>query len=130
MSLPWDRYGEPAQPEPPAPVISPPPAPAPQPVDTAKDLVKADAKSRSKRTLIQGLLFDVFAAIIASIAVLSGADPFVKETWIGFGILLIKSIVSATISYFMRMHSAPTIRTQGEKLALMPIPRPVIDNER
>ena len=88
--------------------------------------MKADAASRSKRTLIQGLLFDVFAAVVASIAMLSGADPFVKETWIGFGILLVKSVVSAAISYFMRMRSTPTIRTKGEKLALMPVPRPMI----
>ena len=145
--LPWDRYGakptERVGPVPeatptPAPV-SPPPAPSlpapPPPVaasDTpdATDMVKADAKSRSKRTLVQGLIFDIFAAIVASVALLSGADPFVKETWVGFGILLIKSVVSAIISYFMRMRKAPTIRTKGEKYAIAPVPRPVLDNER
>jgi hypothetical protein len=94
------------------------------------DLVKADARSRSKRTLIQGLLFDVFAAVVASVALLAGADPFVKETWIGFGILLIKSVVSAAISYLMRLKSTPTMRTKGEKYAIAPLPRPITEQER
>lgn len=153
--LPWDRFG-PEPTEPPAPVPEPPTPPIPvpsivvteggsgssgnsagwsartqQPASVpTPDIVKADAASRSKRTLIQGLLFDLFAAVIAAIAMLSGADPFVRETWIGFGILLIKSVVSAAISYFMRLRSTPTIRTKGEKLAIMPVPRPMLDNER
>ena len=94
-----------------------------------KELVIADAKSRSWRTLVQGLIFDVFAAIVAAVAVLSGADPFVKETWVAFGILLLKSVVSAVISYFMRLRVTPTIKIPGETMALMPVPRPMIDEE-
>jgi hypothetical protein len=97
---------------------------------TGRELVVADAKSRSWRTLVQGLIFDVFAAIVASIAVLTGLDPFVRETWIAFGILLLKSVVSAVISYFMRLRITPTMRTEGEKFAIAPLPRPMIDKER
>ena len=97
---------------------------------TGRELVVADAKSRSWRTLVQGLIFDVFAAIVAVVATLSGADPFQRETWIAFGVLLLKSVVSAVISYFMRLRVTPTIRTEGEKMALMPVPRPMINDER
>ena len=96
-----------------------------------KKLVVADAKSRSWRTLVQGLIFDVFAAIVAAVALLSGADPLVKETWLAFGVLLLKSVVSAVISYFMRLKITPTIKTdEGEKMALMPIPRPMLPTEK
>ena len=146
--LPWDRYGpEPSaepelpptvpvevSPEPVSPPPTPPPPAPPPPVDVSgtpepTDLVKADARSRSSRTLIQGLIFDLFAAIVASVALLSGADPFVKETWIGFGILLVKSVVSAAISYFMRLRSTPTARTKGDKYAIMPVPRPILETD-
>lgn len=105
------------------------------PTITAEDsagheLVVADAKSRSWRTLVQGLIFDVFAAIVAAVAILSGADPFVTETWIAFGILLLKSVVSAGISYFMRLKVTPTIRTPGEKMAIMPVPRQMMEEDR
>ena len=95
-----------------------------------KELVIADAKSRSWRTLVQGLIFDVFAAIIAAIALLSGMDPLVKETWIAFGVLLLKSVVSAVISYFMRLKVTPTIKVPGAEYAVMPVPRPMIEEQK
>jgi hypothetical protein len=94
-----------------------------------KELIIADAKSRSWRTLAQGLAFDVMAAIVAAVALLSGADPFVRETWIAFGVLLLKSVVSAVISYFMRLKIQPTIKTPGQKMAVMPLPTR-IDEEK
>ena len=96
---------------------------------TGRELVVADAKSRSWRTLVQGLIFDVFAGLIAAVAVLSGADPFQKQTWLAFGVLLLKSVVSAVISYFMRLRITPTIKTEGEKMAVMPVPRPIVEEE-
>jgi hypothetical protein len=96
---------------------------------TGRELIVADAKSRSWRTLVQGLIFDVFAGIVAAVAVLSGADPFQKQTWIAFGVLLLKSVVSAVISYFMRLKVTPTIKTEGEKMAIMPIPRPIVEEK-
>jgi len=93
---------------------------------TGKELVVADARNRSARTLIQGLIFDLFAALLAAIAMLNGLDPFQKETWILFGTLVLKSFVSAGISYFMRLRVAPTVRTAGEKMQVMPVmvPKP------
>lgn len=98
--------------------------------DSAKALVKADARSRSGRTFVQGLIFDLFAGLVAVIATLSGADPFVKETWIAFGVLLFKTFVSAGISYVMRLRVTPTMTTQGTKLAIMPLPRPMMEEQR
>ena len=95
-----------------------------------KKLVIADAKSRSVRTLIQGLIFDVFAGIVAAVAFLSGADPFQKETWIAFGVLLLKSVVSAIISYFMRLKVQPTIKTPGQRMAVMPVPTRIDEEQQ
>ena len=86
-----------------------------------KELVVADARNRSWRTLLQGLLADLLIAFVAAIATLSGADPFVKETWIAFGVLLLKSFISAGISYVMRLRVAPTVRSEGEKMQIMPL---------
>jgi hypothetical protein len=99
---------------------------------SGRELVVADARSRSWRTFLQGLIFDLLAGLTAAIAVLAGADPFVKETWIAFGILVFKTFVSAGISYLMRLRATPTIRTKGPEIALMPLPRPVMedDNDR
>ena len=94
-----------------------------------KELIIADAKSRSWRTLVQGLAVDVLFAIVAATAMLTGNDPLVKETWIAFGALLLKSVLSAIVSYFMRLKVTPTIRTPGEKMAMMPVPRPMVDEE-
>lgn len=96
---------------------------------SGRELVVADARNRSWRTFLQGLIFDLLAGLAAAIAVLSGADPFVKETWVAFGVLLLKSFVSAGISYLMRLRATPTIRTKGPEVALMPLPRPVINEE-
>jgi len=93
------------------------------------ELVVADARSRSWRTFVQGLAVDVLFAVVASVAMLTGLDPFVKETWIAFGVLLLKSVLSAVVSYFMRLKAAPTIRVPGEKMVMMPIPRPTIDED-
>ena len=94
---------------------------------TGRELVVADAKSRSGRTFVQGLCIDIFAAVIAVIASLSGADPFSRETWILLGALLIKTLIQTAASYVMRLKVTPTIKTEGETLAIMPVPRPIIN---
>jgi hypothetical protein len=86
-----------------------------------KELVVADAKSRSWRTFLQGLIFDVGFALIAVLATLSGADPFQKETWILFGTLVVKTLIQTVISYIMRLKVTPTVRPPaGEKMAVVP----------
>jgi hypothetical protein len=97
---------------------------------TGKELVVADARSRSWRTLVQGLMFDLFVGFVAVVATLSGADPFQKATWIVFGVLLIKTLATAAISYFMRLRVAPTVRTQGEKMQVVPVMVPKPEKEQ
>jgi hypothetical protein len=97
---------------------------------TGKELVVADAKSRSWRTLVQGLIVDVVAAIVLVLGMLTQVDIFAKESWILIGALLCKSVATAVLSYVMRLKVTPTIKTEGEKLALMPIPRPMMEEER
>jgi len=53
---------------------------------------------------------------------LTELDPFVKEAWILIGVLLVKPVRSAVISYFMRLKVQPTIKTHGQKMAIMPLP--------
>jgi hypothetical protein len=96
--------------------------------EAGKELVVADAKSRSGRTFVQGFAIDLFAALIAAMAALSGMDPLVKETWVLIGALFVKTIVQTIISYFMRLKVTPTIRTPGEKMAIMPVPRPMVED--
>jgi hypothetical protein len=89
------------------------------------ELIVADARSRSWRTLVQGLAIDVFAALLAVLSTLTGLDPLVRETWILIGALFVKTVIQSIVSYFMRLRFTPTVKTTGEKMALMPIPRPV-----
>ena len=95
-----------------------------------KELVIADAKSRSWRTLVQGLAIDLFAAVLAVIGTLSGADPFVKETWLLVGALLIKTVIQTVAAYVMRLRVTPTVKLQTDRFALMPVPRPMIKEDK
>lgn len=94
-----------------------------------KELVVADARSRSARTFLQGLIFDLFAGLVAVIATLAGADPFQKQTWIAFGVLLLKTFVSAGISYVMRLRVQPTIKTPGRRMNVMPVPTQIVEEQ-
>ena len=87
-----------------------------------KELVVADAKSRSWRTLVQGLIVDVIAAVVIVLGMLTELDPFVKESWILIGALLVKSVLSAIISYFMRLKVQPTIKLPEVRMNVMPLP--------
>jgi hypothetical protein len=90
--------------------------------EKGKQLVVADARSRSWRTLLQGLGIDVTFAIVAVLSTLTNLDLMQKETWIILGALLIKTIVQTVVAYFMRLKVTPTVRTPGEKMALVPLP--------
>lgn len=88
---------------------------------TGRDLVVADAKSRSWRTFLQGLMIDIFAALAAIFLTISQIDtPMDKTAWIAVGALAVKTLVQTVVSYFMRLRITPTIRTQGDKMAVAP----------
>ena len=96
-----------------------------------KELVVADAKSRGWRTFWQGLAIDVFAALLAVLATLTGLDPFARETWIIIGALAVKTLIQTVISYLARLRVTPTIRgPEGDKMAVMPIPRPMLVSDK
>ena len=96
-----------------------------------KTLVVADAKSRSWRTFLQGLIIDLGFALTAILTTLAGVDPFAKETWLVFGALVVKTVVQTAVSYLSRLQVTPTIRDEnGAKLALMPVARPMVASDR
>jgi hypothetical protein len=85
-----------------------------------KELVVADAKNRSWRTLIQGLAIDLMYGLIAALATLTNFDPFEKTTWIVFAGLVIKTLIQTAVSYFARLTITPTVREKGDKVQLVP----------
>jgi hypothetical protein len=85
-----------------------------------KELVVADAKNRSWRTLVQGLAIDLMYGLIAALATLTNNDPMQKTTWILFAGLVIKTLIQSAVSYFARLRITPTIREKGDKVALVP----------
>jgi hypothetical protein len=96
-----------------------------------RELVVADAKSRGWRTFLQGLAIDVFAALLAILGTLTGLDPFAQETWVIVGALAVKTLIQTVISYIARLQVTPTIRNpEGDKMALMPVPRPMLASDK
>jgi hypothetical protein len=96
-----------------------------------QELVVADAKSRSGRTFVQGLLIDItFAVIAVMVGLSSDFDPMQKGAWIVLAALVIKTIIQTIVSYVMRLKVTPTIKTPGEKMALMPVPRPMMEEDK
>lgn len=79
-----------------------------------KELVIADAKSRSWRTLWQGLAVDVLFAVVAVLGTLTNFDPVEKTSWITLGALLIKSVLTAAVSFISRLKIAPTVKMPGQ----------------
>lgn len=88
-----------------------------------RELVVADARSRSWRTLMQGLMTDLFFAIIAVLGTVTQTDmPLDKTAWAVLGILLLKTAIQTAIAYFMRLRVTPTIRIPGEKVQVTTVP--------
>lgn len=72
--------------------------------------VTEDALNRSWRTLLQGLLFDVLAAIsLVFLPLITGADDWSDLDWKTMGFLLAKTIVVAGFSYLMRHLVQPNV---------------------
>lgn len=95
-----------------------------------KELVIADAKSRSWRTFLQGLVIDLAAALVVILGTITSIDPPLdKAAWIAVGAMAVKTLIQAGLSYIMRIRITPTIRTPGDKVELVSVPMP-IPNER
>jgi hypothetical protein len=105
--------------------------PGDDPLDamTGRELVKADARNRSWRTLLQGLGIDLFFAIVALAGTLTHIDALDNVAWSAFFALVGKTLIQTAVAYFMRLRVAPTIRTPGEKYVIAPLPRPVEDDD-
>jgi hypothetical protein len=97
---------------------------------TGYELVKADARSRSGRTLVQGLIIDLFFAVVALLGTVTHAEVLDKASWTIFFVLLGKTLIQTSLAYFMRLKVTPTMKTEGEKLAIMPVPRPMMEEQR
>lgn len=73
--------------------------------------VRADARERSLRTLVQGLALDVaIAGAAAGYAVVqhwSGEDVLSTAAWIAAGTAVVKSVLTAGLSYVARLTSPP-----------------------
>lgn len=70
--------------------------------------VRADAKSRSLRTLVMGFLFDLLATLSIVLAPhLADLDISSKAQWMVIGSLVIKTILTSAISYLARLKIAP-----------------------
>lgn len=97
---------------------------------SGKQIVIADAKSRSIRTLLIGLSTDLVAAALAALAQASDLDPGVGRTaWIGVGVLVGKSVAQAAISFVARIRLAPNVSVGDTQLALAPVPVPPTGQE-
>ena len=70
--------------------------------------VAADAANRAWRTLIQGLVFDVAAAIaVAATAAIAPGIEWTRAYWLAFALALGKSAVVSIVSYFARKFVPP-----------------------
>lgn len=96
-----------------------------------KELVVADAKNRSWRTFLQGLAIDCFFALVVVLGTVTQIDtPLNKTAWIAVAALVIKTLIQTAVSYVMRLKIQPTMKNeQGEKMAIMPVPRPMLDEK-
>lgn len=72
-------------------------------------VANADAKNRAFRTLVQGLLYDVGAAVVLVLydATQSSDFAFEKTYWMTVGGLVAKSAVVSGVAYVMRLMKPP-----------------------
>lgn len=72
--------------------------------------VKADAKSRAIRTLVQGLVWDVLYAVGGALVVALGDSPQWSRAYFeGLGMLLVKTAATTALSWVMRHWHTPKV---------------------
>lgn len=68
------------------------------------EFAKNDAVNRSKRTLVQGAVWDAVIALCAALLLwLPDADLSSREAWIVLATSVAKSVLTAVASYVMRV---------------------------
>jgi hypothetical protein len=106
----------PALPPSPAPSALPPivvhvPVPTPAAVPsgalTGHELIVAAARSRAVRTFLQGLGFDLLAALGGLTSQMAGLETLSKTAWVTFGLLVLKTVVMTTVAYIGRLAVTP-----------------------
>jgi hypothetical protein len=75
------------------------PTPAPAPVD---------AKARALRTFLQGLVFDAATALGVSLLWVTHDIQWTRTYWLGAGLMVGKSVVTAGLSYLARFLAPPS----------------------
>ena len=75
---------------------------------------KSDARNRAFRTLLQGLAFDVAAAIVIVLyTAFSSAEAWGDIQWTLLGFTLAKTFAVSALSYLMRTVFASAVPPQG-----------------
>jgi len=68
-----------------------------------------DAGERAFRTLIQGLLFDVAAAVVVALsAAIAPGIEWTRAYWVALALAVGKSAIVSVVSYFARKLAPPT----------------------
>jgi hypothetical protein len=76
--------------------------------------VAADAANRAWRTLVQGLVFDLTAAVaVAAAAAIAPGIEWTRAYWLAFGLALAKSAIVAIVSYVARKLVPPASTATG-----------------
>ena len=71
-------------------------------------IVEQDARSRARRTFLQGLAVDVAAALIVlMLPLVTGAETWGDLDWAVVGFLAAKTVVVTALSYVMRAYIDP-----------------------
>ncbi len=67
-----------------------------------------DAKERSVRSIAQGLAIDLAVAAVLVLGVAFTTIVWTKAYWVTLGLSLARTLLQATVSYFMRLLIPPT----------------------
>lgn len=83
---------------------------------------QADARSRALRTFVQNLGIDAGIAVLTVLATaIVGLDITSQEAWTALGILLLKTALSAPLSYLARLKFTPSVQ-RAPTVSFMPLP--------
>lgn len=108
-------------------------------VEDGRQVVTLDARSRSVRTFLSGLGFDIVFALLALVGTLTGEEFLSKAGLTTLAALALKTVVTTAAAYVARLRFAPTARVsvpalgihggdaalaQRVELVTVPVPRP------